>query len=85
MYSGWAHSFHCTPGQSASTAGVPDLAEVAGVNYITKRYMKRQDTFPGLPFCPKLTFNTEQNVTFASAHHLKISPHAAAIRKAFKN
>lgn len=64
---------------------MPDGAEVLGVNYITRRYRKRRDTFLGLQFCPKLTFNTEQNVTFASPHHLKISPYAAAIRRAFKN
>lgn len=64
---------------------MPELAEVLGVNYITRRYRRRQDTFLGLQFCPKLTFHTEQNVTAAAPQQLKISPYAAALRRALKN
>lgn len=69
------------PGQPAA----PEPAELRGANYTTRRHRRRKDTLLGLQFCPKLTFNMEQNVTFASPHNLKISPYEEAIRKAFKN
>lgn len=73
------HRGHSTPRRAPSTA------ESAGWgHWVTWRYRTGKDTSLCLQFCPKLTFNMEQNVTFAS-RYLKISPYAVAVRKAFKN